>query len=1094
MKCLYSVTPFLPSRSICSLCLTLFRRRFLVPGNLFPKSLYTLRPTPYTLLLLLFPVICSLFPNSARAQTADLSGVVHDPSGAPVPNAEVRAINSATLVERHAKTNETGIYVFPFLTPGEYKIIVQVTGFTTAELQNVTLTVGDRRNLDVTLRVTPVAQTVTVDASGVAINTTDASVSTVVDRQFAENLPMNGRSFQTLIYLTPGVTFNMDEAGYSGQFTVNGQRGSSNYWMLDGVSANIGISVWYGAGPGTAGGVGAFNVLGGTNSLVSVDAMQEFRIQTSTYAPEFGRVPGGQISIVTRSGTNQFHGTVFDYFRNTVLDAKDWFASAEGLPKAAERQNDFGGVLGGPVVKDKTFFFFSYEGLRLRQPQTLLTTVPDLSARQNAIAAMQPFIDAFPLPNPGAADSGLGFAPFNSSFSDPSSVNAYSLRVDQKVSKNLTVFGRYNHSPSDVVVRGFGFSANTVWQADSSTNTGTVGTTWTKSSETVNETRFNYSSLGGNTSGRMDTFGGGAVAPGETVFPDSLTYNNAVLWFAPLSGTDMTYFEGRNAGAVQHQYNLVDTLSIQAGAHSLKFGADYRRLSPYFFARKYDQFVFFSSVPNVEAGTTSSIETDSTVPVTFLLHNLGVFAQDTWRISPRLTLTYGLRLDVDFAPTTESGPGIPAVTGFSSTDLSSLALAPAGTPPYNTRYGGVAPRVGAAYQISRSPEWTTVIRSGFGVFYDLASTPVGTYNLGLYPIGGTIVTIGPSFPPAAVVAAPPPIVPPNATQGTLFGFDPHLNVPYTLQWNVALEQALGTTQTFTVSYVGSAGRRLLATENVTEPNPNYLSAALIGNAGNSNYNALQTQFQRRLSRGLQALASYSWAHSIDTGSYGDYANGSFANVNINRGNSDFDIRNTFSAALTYDLPAFTRNAFTEAVSRGWSLDNILQAHSAPPVDILDAAFTSLAHQNSSILIRPDVVPGQPFYLYGSQYPGGKALNPNSFTPPPISATTGLPLRQGDLGRNSLRAFGVTQWDLAVHREFPLRESLKLQFRAETFNILNHPNFAPYDTNFGISDPYFGQSTQMLGQALSGVAGNGGQSALYSIGGPRSIQLALKLIF
>ena len=202
-----------------------------------------------------------------------------------------------------------------------------------------------------------------------------AAVSTVVDRQFAENLPLNGRSFQTLIQLTPGVVLTTSSYASDGQFSVNGQRADSNYWMVDGVSANIGVSSSSAATDTLSGSLGGFSAQGGTNSLVSVDAMQEFRIQTSTFAPEFGRTPGGQISIVTRSGTNQFHGTAFDYFRNDVLDANNWFngtSTTPPLPKAEERQNDFGGTFGGPIIKDRTFFFFSYEGLRLRLPQTAL--------------------------------------------------------------------------------------------------------------------------------------------------------------------------------------------------------------------------------------------------------------------------------------------------------------------------------------------------------------------------------------------------------------------------------------------------------------------------------------------------------------------------------------------------------------------------------------------------------------------------------------------------------------------------------------------------------------------------------------------------
>jgi hypothetical protein len=457
-----------------------------------------------------------------------------------------------------------------------------------------------------------------------------------------------------------------------------------------------------------------------------------------------------------------------------------------------------------------------------------------------------------------------------------------------------------------------------------------------------------------------------------------------------------------------------------------------------------------------------------------------------------------LRWDVDFTPSTENNsPPIPALTGFSDTDVSNLALAPVGTSPYPTRFGNFAPRLGAAYQISQSPNWGLVFRGGFGVFYDLASTEVGNLNTYGYPWGVENIYNIP-FPTTPADAIIPPIIPPDATQGGLQGFDPHLNVPYVLEYSAAIEQSLGKTQTIKVSYVGSVGRRLLASEYINNPNANYLNATIVGTAGSSNYNGLQVQFQRRMAKGLQALGSYTWSHSIDDGSYGGYTDGTFANINANRGDSDYDIRNVFSGALTYDVPVLSQNAFAKAILGGWSTENIVQVHSAPPVNVVDGAYASLKLQNASVVVRPDVVPGQPLYLYGPAYPGGKALNPAAFTSPPTDPVTGLPTRQGDLSRNTLRAFGLTQWDFAVHRDFPIpvREGMKLQFRAEMFNVLNHPNFSVYDTNFGVDDAEFGKATQMLGQGLvpQGLTGNGGLSPLYSLGGPRSIQLALKLFF
>src|SRR5712692_6631476 len=311
-------------------------------------------------------------------ELAAVTGLVTDPNGRSVPGVTVIMTNLATNVGSRTVTNDQGLYRVPSLQPGIYRITLDKDGFKSVVKSGIELHVQDVASINFELQLGSVNETVTVEAGGLVINTTDATVSTVVDRQFAENLPMNGRSFQTLIQLTPGVVLTASNSSDNGQFSVNGQRAVSNYWMVDGVSANIGVGITESGLPGNglAGSLGSFSVLGGTNSLVSVDAMQEFRIQTSTYAAEFGRTPGGQISIVTRSGENKFHGTFFEFIRNDKLDANDWFANANRLSKPQERQNDFGGTFSGPVLKNRTFFFFSSEWLRLRLPQTALSTVP----------------------------------------------------------------------------------------------------------------------------------------------------------------------------------------------------------------------------------------------------------------------------------------------------------------------------------------------------------------------------------------------------------------------------------------------------------------------------------------------------------------------------------------------------------------------------------------------------------------------------------------------------------------------------------------------------------------------------------------------
>jgi hypothetical protein len=1069
------------------------------------------------LLLLLVSVAAST--AFAQLETATVSGQVVDPSGLSIAGAQVRLVDIDRDTTTGTATNPSGLYTFPSVKPGRYRLEVTAAGFKVVNITGLIVNVQDHIEQNFRLQVGSVAESVTVTAGAPLVNTTDATVSTVVDRQFAENLPMNGRSFQTLIQLTPGVVLTTSSYASDGQFSINGQRANSNYWMVDGVSANIGMSSLQAASDTLSGSIGGFSAQGGTNSLVSVDAMQEFRIQTSTFAPEFGRTPGGQISIVTRSGTNQFHGTGFDYLRNDLLDANDWFSDNLGLRKAEERQNDFGGTLGGPILKNRTFFFFSYEGLRLRLPQTGITTVPDISARQspNAIPAVQPFLNAYPLPNgPEILDQSgnpTGTAAFNTSYSNRSTLDAASLRVDHKLSDKLTLFARYNYAPSELVARPgalVNLALSVLNTTHVGTQTATAGATWVASPTLTDDLRVNYSHVSSSQVASLDNFGGAKPFDSSAVgLPSPYTSQNSGALFGifgitgvGLNGAELT--TGTGMRNLQRQFNIVDSLSLQKNGHALKFGADYRRLAPLLAVPAYYQADVFYNLADAQAGNVDSPSTASSGPVPLILQNLSLFAQDTWRVSRGLTVTYGLRWDVDFTPKTSSGPSLPTVVNFN--DVSTLALAPLGTAVFGTRYGNIAPRIGIAYQLAQKTGWESVVRGGWGLFYDLVTSQFEA-NPNAFPFGAYAYPPPASFPldPATTGAAP--IV--SNQNASVFAYDPKIKSPSTQEWNLAFEQSLGPAQSLSASYVGAMGRRLLVGEQyvpLVPPNANIAGATLTGNYGTSDYDALQLQFQRRLSNGLQALASYSWAHSIDTAStgaggdvYSDYYSRQLG-ANANRGPSDFDVRHGASVALTYDVSSPRLNTFADAVLQHWSVDNIFQVRSAPPVDVSYFYLYSLA--GATAAIRPDVAPGLPIYLYGTQYPGGKAFNYTSgaiaggcpdgsqsigpFCPPPAGM-------QGDLGRNALRGFGAWQWDFAVHRDFPFGEHLKLQFRAELFNLLNHPNFG--QPSGSLADPLFGRSQQTLGQSLSfSNAGSGGFDPLYQFGGSRSIQFALKLSF
>ncbi len=1042
-------------------------------------------------LLALLVLISLTLALRAQSTSALISGRISDSTNARIVDAKVAVVNLATNARYGTMTNAAGEYLLPSLPPGRYRIEVEKEGFKKLVKPDVVVHVQDTLAIDFEMQVGATSGSITVQAGAPLLNTTDATVSTVVDQHFVDNIPLNGRTIQTLIMLTPGVVVTQTAFDDQGQFSVNGQRADANYLTVDGVSANFGVT-GYGPLVQSAGGaLAALSVAGGTNSLVSVDAMQEFRVQTSSFAPEFGRTPGGQLAVVTRSGTNAFHGTLFEYFRNSALDANDWFANHLGLPKPAERQNDFGGVFGGPIIKDKTFFFVSYEGLRLRLPSTQETVVPSTPSRQQAQQAglsILPYLNAYPMAN--GADLGAGLAQFNATYSNPSSLDAFSIRVDQMINPKVTLFGRYNYSPSDLTLRG-PFSApntalSTTESVSSSIQTFTLGSTQLIRPDISNEFRANYSNQRVGTKYSLDDFGGAVPLPDSVLFPSGYSSSNALFEFLILGAGE--YAQGKYGIDEQRQVNLIDNLSIAKGSHQLKFGVDYRWLSPFSSPVNYAPFAEFKGVSTTPGGALSDTALAAFVhnvqANTLLAWNLSLYGQDTWRVTPQLTLTYGLRWDLNPALKGKNLQNQPfTVTGLD--DPATLALAPRGISLYDTSYGNVAPRIGIAYQFGGNQNWTSVLRAGFGIFYDLGYGSLGGVS-SYFPYQAVKSLSLVPFPLSAANAAPPPLTT-NPPVSAILVAQPNLSTPYTYQWNLALEQSIGENQSFSLTYVGAAGRDLLRVTNLYSPNPNFQQVSVTSNSATSDYDALQIKFERRLSRGLQALASYTWSHSIDiasTDAFATYLNTpiSIANPDIDRASSDFDIRHTFTAGVTYIVPTPQSNSFARATLGGWSVDTFVVARTAPPVDVTGGLLIAAG---TVLKPRPNVVPGVPLELYGSQYPGGKIFNSAAFTTPPKG-------EQGNFPRNYLRGFAASQVDFALQREFKLTEKLNLRFRGEFFNLFNHPNFG--SPNNSLTSPLFGYSTQTLANSLGSGGANGGLNPLYQIGGPRSIQLALKLQF
>jgi len=1051
--------------------------------------------------LLILCLLC-LVPAIAQSPNATITGIVLDPSGAAIAGAEVVVVNDATGVQYTTRTNGEGIYVVPNLPPGTYRIQVSNSGFKTIIKPDIAIHVQDALAINFTLPIGAASEVMTIQGGAPLINTTNASVSTVVDREYVENMPLNGRSFQDLILLTPGVVTTSPQSqavlGSNGEFSVNGQRTESNYYTVDGVSANVGVVSGAPSAASTSGSLPGVTGLGTTQALVSVDALEEFRVQTSSYSAEYGRNPGGQFSFATRSGTNQWHGTAFDYLRNNVFDANDWFNNYFKKAEPALRQNDFGGTLGGPVEipglyegKDKSFFFFSYEGLRLRQPQAAqVFIVPTAALRQSAATAIQPVLNAFPVSNcvsssaSCVSDLGNGFGDFVGTWSNPGSIDAYSVRLDQAISQNLRLFFRFSDTPSKIASRLSGSQNDPadLFITTYENRTYTVGATSALSIHAGNEFRLNYTSNSAAVSGATDNLGGATPADFlelQGVQNEAAPFNIAFRFFP--AGAFSGVIQTRTSGE-QRQWNLVDTVSISRGPHLFRFGADYRRLAPRQVPNNPVVTYEFLDQTTIKANSVDFGFVQAHAAAYPIYSNLSAFAQDEWRVTSRLALSFGLRWEVNPAPGAAKGNLPYTVAG---TSLSTLTVAPQGTPLWRTTWYNFAPRLGAAYLLRNTPGWEMVARGGGGVFFDSgqqlgsigysgpgfsAETLFGTFSPSQSPA---------SFPLPAGQLNPPISNPPVApfTSSTVYAFPPHLQLPYTLQWNASVQQALGKSQALSLSYVGSHASRLLEqTElNIAAVNPNFGVINFFKNGLSSDYHALQLEFQRSLASGLQALASYSWSHSIDYGSNN-------AALPYQRGNSDFDVRSNFSGAVSYDMPGLFANRFARGALQHWAMDGRFTARAGFPVTLngnvefdpaTGEAFTS----------GLNLVSGQPLYLHGSQYPGGREINPAAFSEP----ATG---QIGNAPRNFVRGFGAWQMDFALRREFPLHERLKLMFRAEAFNLFNHPNFGVIDSNYCPAGPgcTFGQATQTLAQSL------GVLSPLYQMGGPRSLQLALKLSF
>ena len=1002
------------------------------------------------------PVLLSFFLGAGLAHGqshAHLAGMIHDPTDAAVPEASVTVVNQETGFHRLVMSRSDGTYSVVSLEPGIYKITVRHPGFRTLIRLGVRVDALQPVRVDFNLPLGSMQESITVQDSPSVPLSEGTAAGTLLTADEMDHIPSNGGGLTRLLEFAPGTIITPATRGEPGQFTTGGQRPNANYFAVDGVSGNTGVSAGGLPAQTTGGSLPAMTAIGSLHSLLPLDATAEFRVQTSTTAPEFGRLPGAQVVLTSRSGGSDFHGSAFGDFRNENLDANDWFANAQGLGRTPARMQDFGGTLGGPLVHNRTFFFVSYEGMRLQAPFVWREPVPDASARASSPSWARPLLSLFPEAN--GSELGSGLAEWTGQASRPSQFDALNVRIDHALTSRITLFGRYGQTPSSSQ-----FGATQVDQIAMQSRGVTLGADVLLRSNLTMDLRANTSQASLASSWGTD---GSTPCDLQPVVTALLRVPNACGYLLRFSIAGVgQVVSGDEARQSQAQWHVAPSLLWSPGGHEIRLGADYLQIRPARSSTNKTLGVIADSFQNTVDPNDLWLAVAGPQTSHSVLKEDSLFVQDTWRIHPRFTASFGLRWE--FTPPLE----------LASTSRSPFSFA--GSPSYifsgqkaiwQRTYGNLAPRFGVAYR--PSAHGRTVLRAAWGVYFDsslsIATDLVngGPFSLSQY--------ISPQHAPFTSLLS--------------FGFMPDLQLPSVKQWSSTVEHAFGERHTVSATYEGASGVDLLRRELGGAQYSQLLQLALATNHGFSNYNALDLQYRLQAWHRLSALASYSWSHSIDNGSSDSmlFWAGSGLTSNSDRASSDFDVRHAFQAVFSYEAPAGPASSAFRSLVRGWGLEWMIHARTGFPVGVLDADYAmGLSFAN---VFRPDLIPGQPIWISDSSVPGGRRLNRAAFQPAPAAT-------QGNLGRNAIAGFGMSQIDLAVRRDFPIRERQSLQFRLEAFNLLNHPDYG--DPNQFLSSPLFGQSASMLNMMLGTGSPGSGLTPLFQSGSSRSIQIVLRYRF
>ena len=979
---------------------------------------------PRSAILLVCSALLASFALQAQAGSASLSGTVTDPTGSRLTTATVSVENLSTHASRRVSTNDAGIFVLPELPAGRYQLRIDAPGFSADMDRDIVLNVGEQRTRNVQLRPGAGSTTITVQSNPLTVETQSAVVSAVTEQQAIQQLPLNGRDLTQLAVLSPGVVPSRrvvsDSQGNARQISIEGRRPNQVSFLLDGTDAND----TYNNTPGSAAGV-----------LLGADAIAEFRVLSNGYGAEYGRTAGGIVSEITRSGSDHFHGSAFEFVRNSAADAKNYFDDpAAAIPRF--QRNQFGGALGGPLNSDahtqRLFFFSNYESLRQRLGQTRIAIVPNATGRATAVASVKPYLAMIPVPNSVVFTDGTG--EYVSRATTPANEDFALGRVDWQRSERLSYFVRYQIDTSQVVLPDLLLL-----------------------SDNRNRSRDQYATLQGTRVLRPNLVNVASAAYNRSFFSLNFDYLKPIdpgLSFVPgrpfgqISITGLAPIGPQRFGPTLNALNLFegsDNATWTHGRHVLTAGVDEKQiLFPQQAPQSQNGFYLFNSVSSFLRGTPTSVEVAQPGSIArrhWRQHLESAWVTSSWRVRPDLTLTGGLRYERASVPAEQDGFSAMLRDPLHDT---AATRGPLYTNPAN---GNFMPRLGVAYAPGSTPK--TSVRGAFGVFFDPLWTDfylnAGSRQPPFFNVGGTRTP--PSFPDAQIAAG-------DFVPGRIDVLQYHPASPYTLQWNASLEQELHDGLRLTVAYSANRGihdtrivdanqalpqivngRKFFPVDSLVR-NPNFTALRLKQTNGLSSYNALTTTMEYRRGSLLTLRGAHTWSKSLDTGSLVTAQGGEDDvpqdpdSLRAEKGLSNYDLRHYFAGTVVSDWPQFCHRV---RACNGWQTNMILLLSSGNPFSPLVSYDSARARFGTGPSPeRPDLVPGR----NANPVRGGARhyFDASAFALP-------APGFYGNLPRNTIIGPGLASLDMALNKSTVLREGVRLQLRAEFFNVPNHPNFA-----------------------------------------------------